>query len=804
MTSLKDLKESITDSVTFEVFVDPYGLPCGHTYSKSVLDGLIATRGYNSAKCPQCRNPFTETTMKPNFTLRATIPATLKMIEQLEQQEQVQELLQQEAMTREAGLSQAQGSGSGSGAPVAPIAPYKPSLSVMSAKGYNMITVGSPDGKSTVPVDLVICVDVSGSMSEAVTRKGEHGEDIDDGFSTLDIVKHAAKALIKGMRPQDRVGIVSFSADAQTVLSMTVMTEENKRVATEKISGLSPDGHTNLWAGIESSLNMLRSLPLNMHRASYVCLLTDGVPTASCAPTIGYKKALARYQDKYPTFKCTLNTIGFGYNLDSTLLDELSQQMNGSYLFVPDGTLVGTVFTHIGANAAVNVGSNAVLKIAFSDEKDVQTVLDDQDTDIDTCYTWSRSSDELQIHLGNINYGQNRTICIPGTTKPVAIMLTYTNNETHAEDSVSIDAVTIRAASTFAENVEVKAQLLRQIIVSNVRRSMNMATCGDLEGAQKNIDQTMKKKMTPLGISTGTVCADIMKDMSGQIAEAFSRKDWYVRWGRHYLPSLVRAHITQQCNNFKDPGVQSLGGKLFQTTRDTIDDLFNTLPQPQTSRRVIYNSYVPVAPVQMSSYNSSSGPCFRGDSLVSMYDGTLKRVDQINAGDKIVYEDREFEVQFVVKTKCAGNSSSFVRVVKKGVAKPLHITPNHPVYIERSDEKGTVIREWCRPADLAGSTIGDLQFSDIFEEECEHVYTFAVKGGFAINIGGVTCVTLGHGLKGNFHIEHPFYGTSAIIDALKSVTGRDSGGVLLEVGAVLRDSNTSWVVGFDSNKVKAF
>ena len=38
----------------------------------------------------------------------------------------------------------------------------------------------------------------------------------------------------------------------------------------------------------------------------------------------------------------------------------------------------------------------------------------------------------------------------------------------------------------------------------------------------------------------------LLKDFEGQITEATSRQDWYNRWGRHYLPSLQRAHELQQ------------------------------------------------------------------------------------------------------------------------------------------------------------------------------------------------------------------------------------------------------------------
>ncbi|CAE7878020.1 unnamed protein product [Symbiodinium microadriaticum] len=74
--------------------------------------------------------------------------------------------------------------------------------------------------------------------------------------------------------------------------------------------------------------------------------------------------------------------------------------------------------------------------------------------------------------------------------------------------------------------------------------------------------------------------AGIVDDVSGQVAEAVSRQDWYESWGKHYLRSLSRAHLAQLCNNFKDPGVQPYGGDLFREVRDAADDIFLTIPAP--------------------------------------------------------------------------------------------------------------------------------------------------------------------------------------------------------------------------------
>ena len=86
------------------------------------------------------------------------------------------------------------------------------------------------------------------------------------------------------------------------------------------------------------------------------------------------------------------------------------------------------------------------------------------------------------------------------------------------------------------------------------------------------------------------------------------------RWGVHYLPSLLLAHQSQMCTNFKDPGVQNYGGALFVSIRDATDDLFCALPPPQPSVRVgaeaaatarVAARPVVVAPASMAMFHNS-------------------------------------------------------------------------------------------------------------------------------------------------------------------------------------------------------
>lgn len=71
-----------------------------------------------------------------------------------------------------------------------------------------------------VPCDLVLSIDVSGSMGASApipARPGEKREEF--GLSVLDLVKHAARSIMETLDSRDRLGIVTFSSSATVSLS---------------------------------------------------------------------------------------------------------------------------------------------------------------------------------------------------------------------------------------------------------------------------------------------------------------------------------------------------------------------------------------------------------------------------------------------------------------------------------------------------------------------------------------------------------------------------------------------------------
>lgn len=81
-------------------------------------------------------------------------------------------------------------------------------------------------------------------------------------------------------------------------------------------------------------------------------------------PPRGHIPMMQRYRDshggKYPG---TINTFGFGYSLDSSLLSDMAIEGGGMYAFIPDSGFVGTAFVNALGNHLSSYGKHCVLSV---------------------------------------------------------------------------------------------------------------------------------------------------------------------------------------------------------------------------------------------------------------------------------------------------------------------------------------------------------------------------------------------------------------------------------------------------------
>ncbi|KAK3303170.1 hint-domain-containing protein [Chaetomium strumarium] len=278
------------------------------------------------------------------------------------------------------------------------------------------------DGKlEHVPCDLVLSIDVSGSMANAApvpSRPGrpadDSGEEEEYGLSVLDLVKHGARTIIETLDARDRLGIVTFSTHTEVLQSLTPMTAESKAAAVEKIERMKPLDMTNLWHGIRDGLDLFRESkskdnpPGSGGRVPALLVLTDGIPNHMCPPQ-GYVPKL----QKMGPLPATIHTFGFGYRLESGLLKSVAEAGGGNYSFIPDAGMLGTVFIHAVANLQSTFANNARLRLTYPSYLGLQETTGeavDKQEPLQLGGDVPDSLASLTILLSNVQYGQSRDV----------------------------------------------------------------------------------------------------------------------------------------------------------------------------------------------------------------------------------------------------------------------------------------------------------------------------------------------------------------------------------------------------------
>lgn len=118
-------------------------------------------------------------------------------------------------------------------------------------------------------------------------------------------------------------------------------------------------------------------------------MLTDGEPNSH--PPLGEVKTLELALSEYNKRSFSINTFGFGYSLDSRMLNDIAVLGDGYYGYIPDCTMVGTIFVNFLANTLSIAHNTLALHL---ESKQMQEIF----------------GGEKVIQLGAVRYGQTRSI----------------------------------------------------------------------------------------------------------------------------------------------------------------------------------------------------------------------------------------------------------------------------------------------------------------------------------------------------------------------------------------------------------
>lgn len=688
--------------ISYNLMRDPVIAPDGYSYERNAITQWLTANPVS----PLTRAPMTVADLVPNRALRATIEAYLVANPELP-------LPSPTAAPSVAFRS-------------APTTVTGKTFRAPDGKQYLHVRVAAPPTGERQPLILFPIIDNSGSMGESV---GGAGGIEDMGFTRLDLVKHAVRTMAAILGPNDLMGIASFSAEAKIVLTPLAMNDVGKARVADALESIRPEGATNIFDGVKKAAALLADPAYASHNI-VAMLLTDGFPTVN--PPRGIVPSLAgvRRPDRW-----ALHAFGFGYNLDSALCTEVAQWGGGLFGFIPDATMVGTVFI----NALAHVLSTANLDTTFTYRASVAAPLE-------------------TVAVGPVSYGQPRDYLF----------------EVQGESQLNGAPV----SSGDPEHV-----LVHQMYKDAIRRALSICKTSGVGAAALNsavavlneFEVTFRDLADPF---VQALVKDIKatKEGEGQIGMAPAH---FGRWGEHYMRAYLRAQELQQCMNFKDPGLQIYGGELFHALQDEGDRAFCDLPPPKPSARR-YDAYSHtmasqmISPANMALFHNASGGCFAPETLIRRPDGSHTMITELKRGDSVWTPTGSALVRALVVC------GSFNRAQPMTKLDGLVITPWHPVR-----RHSTPSTPWQFPADIAG-------YSDRL---IPVVYNLVLDSGHIVLADGWEALTLGHGFTEPV-AAHEYFGTQRVITDLEKQPGWDDGRPTFKNLKAIKHGVTGCIIGW--------
>ena len=273
--------------ITGELMNHPMSEQSGHSYERESIMRWLATKKTS----PMTNLPLIESDLTENLALKRSIDS-------------IRDKINSEQMKIKSQISEVE------------LKPFIDVLSDINVKTYYMddklfVNVKTPDVETRPPIDVVLCIDVSGSMGTEATIKGDGNERISHGLSILSLTVNAAKTVLRSLNDNDNISIVTYSDRATTIVEYLACTAENKIVIESQLDVLRPTYTTNIWSGIDTSFNILKDKS-PQSRMKGILLLTDGVPNLE--PPRGHEGMIQKYI-RDTGFKCGISSYGFGYSL---------------------------------------------------------------------------------------------------------------------------------------------------------------------------------------------------------------------------------------------------------------------------------------------------------------------------------------------------------------------------------------------------------------------------------------------------------------------------------------------------------
>jgi Ca-activated chloride channel homolog len=334
----------------------------------------------------------------------------------------------------------------------------------------------SAQGPARRGLNLSLVIDRSGSMAGAP-------------------LKHALQAsrnLIERMGPEDWISIVAYDDSPLTVLAPQQVRD---REAIEKaLKRVNAAGCTNLTGGWEQGVNHVKAQQ-SRERINRVLLLTDGQANVGITQP---EQILAKVKGAAGSGIST-TALGFGTNFHEDLLIGMARAGEGHFYFIQSPDDAEGVFGIEMEGLSSVAAQNLVVTIQPAPTVKVASVLNR--------YRFEARGQQVEVGLGEVYSTEDRQLAVElsvdagaaGSVPLVTLAYKYQSmvdgvlKEFSGELPVMVTLGSEEEAGALSADKNVLAQTNRLRIAQVKDRAIELADKGDLQGASKQLRNTISE-----------------------------------------------------------------------------------------------------------------------------------------------------------------------------------------------------------------------------------------------------------------------------------------------------------------------
>jgi len=349
---------------------------------------------------------------------------------------------------------------------------------------------GAIAAAKTPPIDLSLVIDRSGSM------KG----------GRLDHAITAAITAMERLRDGDRVSVVAFDQEAQTVVPPTTLDASSRATIAAAIRKITLGGDTCISCGITRALD---DLGTGAGRPRRILLLSDGEATAGIKDVAGLEKLAHDAEAR----DVSITTIGVGQDYDPRALTAIARASNGRHHYASSEAAMPAIFDEEARAMSAVVATETEATIHLQPGVELVSVLDRKHT---------VSGSIVRVPLGQFASAERKTILLEVAVSPtmmgplpvanvdVAFRDQAVGKDTHATGALSV----LVATGDMETDPVVEARVHRSETASALLEANKLFSAGKTQEAQAVLTKqssalAAKKKAFGAKPAATAVAADI-------------------------------------------------------------------------------------------------------------------------------------------------------------------------------------------------------------------------------------------------------------------------------------------------------